>query len=131
MFDDIKPLDEKWERRKRQLIIGVPIFLAVCGYLYYEFKNFREERAVSHFMEALERQDYQEAYRLWQPSQYYTFKNFSEDWGPDGVEGVINDFDITNSRSRGSGVVVDVRVNGQKQIRLWVEKSTRSLSFPP
>ena len=131
MFEHVKPLDEKWERRKRQIIIGIPLLLGLAGYFYYEFKNYAEEQAVSHFMEALQRQDYQEAYRLWQPSEYYTFKKFSEDWGPEGVEGVIRDFDVTTSRSRGNGVLVDVTLNGQKRIRLFVERGTKSLSFPP
>ena len=131
MFDHIKPLNDKWEERKRQLTIGIPIALALLGYLYYEFKNYAEERAVSEFMQALTKQDYQEAYRLWQPSHYYTFKNFSEDWGPEGVEGVIREYDITKSRARGTGVLVTVTVNGGKQINLWVESSTKSLSFSP
>ena len=131
MFDNIKPLDQKWERRKRQLAIGIPLLFALAGYLYYEFKNFPEEQAVSHFMEALQKQNYEEAYRIWQPSNYYTFKNFSEDWGPEGVEGVITEFDILTSRSRGNGVLVDVAINRQKRIRLFVERDSKRLSFPP
>jgi len=131
MFDQFTPIDYKYERRKRQLIFAIPMLLALGGYLYYEFKNYPEERAVSRFLQALEQQDYQQAYRLWQPSQYYTFKNFSEDWGADGAEGPVRDFDLTGSRARGSGVLVDITLNGGKQISLWVERSNKSLSFPP
>src|SRR3990172_311808 len=131
MFDQFKPINPKTERLKKQLLIGIPLVLILSGYLYYEFKNYAEERAVSRFLSTVMQQDYQQAYQLWQPSKYYTFKNFEQDWGPNGVEGTIRDFDITNSHARGSGVLVDIRLNGQKEISLWVEKSNKSLSFPP
>ncbi|MBI3933579.1 MAG: hypothetical protein HY316_02740 [Acidobacteria bacterium] len=131
MFDQFKPINPKTERLKKRLLIGIPLALILAGYLYYEFKNYPEERAVSRFLSALEQQDYQHAYQLWQPSKYYTFKNFDQDWGPNGVEGPIRDFDITNSHARGSGVLVEIRLNGQKEIALWVETSDKSLSFPP
>ncbi|MBI2819946.1 MAG: hypothetical protein HYX73_08200 [Acidobacteria bacterium] len=131
MFDQFKPINPKTERLKKQLLIGIPLVLILSGYLYYEFKNYAEERAVSRFLSTVMQQDYQQAYQIWQPSKYYTFENFKQDWGPNGVEGPIRNFDITNSHARGSGVLVNVVLNGQKEITLWVEKSTKSLSFPP
>jgi hypothetical protein len=131
MFDQFKPIDPKAERLKKRLLIGIPLALALVGYLYYEFKNFPEERAVSRFLATLEAGDYQQAYQLWQPSKYYTFENFQQDWGPEGEQGPIGDFDITDSYARGSGVLVDIRLNGQKEFSLWVERSNKSLSFPP
>ena len=131
MFDQFKPINPKTERLKKRLLIGVPLALMLCGYLFYEFKNIAEERAVSRFLTTVMQQDYQQAYELWQPSKYYTFENFQQDWGPNGVEGPINEFDITYSRARGSGVLVDIQINGEKEISLWVEKSNKSLSFPP
>ena len=131
MFDQFKPINPQTERLKKRLLIGIPLVLILSGYLYYEFKNYPEERAVSRFLSTVARQDYQQAYQLWQPSRYYTFKNFEQDWGPDGEEGPIHEFDIINSHARGSGVLVYVELNGQKKIALWVEKSNKSLSFPP
>jgi hypothetical protein len=131
MFNQFKPINPKTERLKKRLLIWIPIVLIVCGYLYYEFKNFPEERAVSQFLETVQQGDYERAYELWQPSRYYTFENFQQDWGPDGVEGQIREYDITDSHARGSGVLVDVEVNGEREISLWVERSTKSLSFPP
>ena len=131
MFDQFKPINPKAERLRKRLLFGIPLALALCGYLYYEFKNFAEERAVSRFLSAVMQQDFQQAYQLWQPSRYYTFENFQQDWGPEGEEGAIREFDITNSHARGSGVLVDIRLNGQKEMSLWVEKSNKSLSFPP
>ena len=131
MFDQFKPINPKTERLKKRLLVGIPLALILASYLYYEFKNYPEERAVSRFLSALEQHDYQHAYQLWQPSKYYNFEKFEQDWGPNGVEGAIRDFDITSSHARGSGVLVDVVLNGQKEISLWVEKSDKSLSFPP
>ncbi|HWP84107.1 MAG TPA: hypothetical protein VNN17_02880 [Terriglobia bacterium] len=131
MFDQFKPINPQRERLKRRLLIGIPIALALGGYLYYEFKNYPEEQAVSRFLTALARQDYQQAYQLWQPSRYYTFENFEQDWGPNGETGTIQEFDITDSHARGSGVLVEIRLNGNKELSLWVEKSTKGLSFPP
>ena len=131
MFNQFKPINPKTEKLKKRLLIWIPIALIVCGYLYYEFKNFPEERAVSQFLETVQQGDYERAYELWQPSRYYTFENFQQDWGPDGVEGQIREYDITDSHARGSGVLVDVELNGEREISLWVERSTKSLSFPP
>lgn len=131
MFDDIKPLNPRTEKLKKRLLIGIPLALVLLGYLYYEFKNYPEERAVSQFLEAVKRQDFQRAYQLWKPSKYYSFERFNQDWGPQGDEGPITEYDITNSHERGSGVLVEVRLNGTKEISLWVETSDKSLSFPP
>ena len=131
MFEQFKPINPKTERLKKRLLYGVPLALIVAGILYYQFKNFSEERAVSRFLTTLEQADYQQAYQLWQPSRYYSFENFQEDWGPDGVEGPIHEFDITGSHERGSGVLVDIEINGEREISLWVEKNDKSLSFPP
>ena len=131
MFDDIKPLDPKAERRKKVLMIAIPLAAILSGFLYYELKNFPEERAVGRLLSALEKQDYQQAYQIWQPSKYYSFGSFSQDWGPQGLEGTIRDYQITASHERGSGVLVEIQLNGQKEISLWVEKSNKSLSFPP
>ena len=131
MFDDFKPIDPKAERRKKILLITIPLAAILSGFLYYEFKNFPEERAVSRFLSALEKQDYQQAYQIWQPSKYYSFGSFSQDWGSQGLEGPVRDYKITNSHERGSGVLVEIKLNGAKEISLWVEKSDKSLSFPP
>src|SRR5438552_19184743 len=110
MFDDIKPINPKAERLKKRLIFGVPMVLMLGGYLFYEFKNYPEERAVSRFLMALEQKDYQGAYKIWQPSKYYNFGSFNQDWGPQGMAGTIQNFKITNSHALGTGVVVDVRL---------------------
>jgi hypothetical protein len=131
VFDDFKPINPRAERWKRRLLIAVPLVAILAGYLYYEFKNYPEEQAVSRFLETVARKDYDEAYRLWQPSSYYKMKDFLQDWGDGGVEGVVKEFDVTGSHAQGSGVIVYVRLNGRRDIALWVERGDKSLSFPP
>jgi len=131
MFENIKPIDPKAERRKKRLLIAIPIGLILAGFLYYEFKNFPEEHTVSKFLQAVQKQDYQQAYQIWKPSKYYSFGAFKQDWGPGSEEGTVQEYKITNSHAQGSGVLVEIRLNGKKEIQLWVENSDKSLSFPP
>jgi len=131
MFDHIKPINPRTERLKRRLIAGTVLFVALSGYLYYEFKNYPEEQQAKRFFAALQREDWQEAYRLWNPTSSYTFKDFQQDWGPEGLEGRVETFRIAGSHERGSGVLVIAQINGSKDVTLWVEKKDKSLSFPP
>ena len=131
MFDHIKPLDPRAERRRRRLIAALAFFTLVGAYLYYEFKNYPEERQAKNFFQALQQRHYEEAYRIWQPTASYTFKDFLEDWGEQGIEGAIQEFHVTGSNERGSGVIVRVQINREKIVSLWVEKKDKSLSFPP
>ena len=131
MFEHIKPIDLRAERRRRRLIGLLAFVIMLAGYLWYEFKNYPEERRVSSFFQALQHQEYQQAYGIWQPNSSYTFKDFSQDWGPNGLQQPVKQFHITGSTERGSGVVVRVQVNGHDNVTLWVEKKDKSLSFPP
>lgn len=131
MFENIKPIDPVAQRRRRYAIIALVFCILFGGWLFYEFKNYPEERQVKHFFEALEQQQYQAAYEIWKPASSYTFKDFSQDWGPEGLYGKVDSFHLTGSTARGSGVVVRVRVNGTEEILIWVEKKDKSLSFPP
>ncbi len=131
MFDNIQPIDLVAQRRRRRLISFAVFCVLMAGYLYYQFKNFPEERRVSQFFGALQHQEYQKAYELWQPAPSYTFKDFNQDWGPNGLEWPVNQFHITGSTERGSGVIVRVQINSKENVALWVEKKNKSLGFPP
>ncbi len=131
MFEYIKPIDLGAERRKRRLIFGIVLSLLLAGYLYYEWKNYPEERRASQFFKALQQENYQEAYRIWQPTSSYHFDDFLEDWGWNGLQGPIHQYRIEDSRARGSGVVVRIRLNDAETTTLWVEKTDKRLSFPP
>ncbi len=131
MFEHIQPIDLRAERRKRQFIFTIVLSLLFAGYLYYELKNYPEERRASQFFAALQEEDYQEAYRIWQPTSSYHFDDFMEDWGRNGLQGPIHQYRIADSRARGSGVLVRIRMNDAETTTLWVEKKDKRLSFPP
>ena len=132
MFDEVtNPNVLGRERRNRRILIGAILLLVVVALLYWQFKNYPQERAAKRFLAALERQEYREAYDIWKPDPFsYRYQDFMRDWGPEGEYGKVERFQMTGSRSRGSGVIVTFHING-KEARIWVEKTDKSLSFPP
>lgn len=131
MFDHIKPIDPVFERRRRYAITILVFVLLLSGFAYWRFRNYGEERRAAEFFQALEDKNFDEAYRIWQPGPSYKFKDFMEDWGAEGLQGPVEEFEIVRSRRRGTGVIVEVRVNRSENVRLWVERSNKRLTFPP
>jgi len=127
----IKPIDPKFERRRRYAITALAFVTLLSGYGYWRLRNFSEERQALHFFQALQSKNFEEAYRIWQPAPSYKFKDFLDDWGEEGVQGPVESFRIVRSRRRGSGVIVEVQVNRRDNVRLWVERRDKSLTFPP
>lgn len=141
---DAKPVDEARERRKKRIIVSVVLALVFLAVVAWMFRYWREERTVNAFFQALEAKDYKRAYGIWMadlewerhPEKYlrYSFGEFQLDWGPSGEWGEIKKHEIvaTGTVKGASGVVVKVRVNDRAEpARIWVEKSDRSLTFPP
>lgn len=113
-------------------ILLVLVLLGMAGFLTYHFWNYRQERAVARYLTALEQGNYQEAYRLWQPPESYTYENFLRDWGVQGDYGKIREFEIVDSRSKGASVVVTVRINGvEPPLDLVVKTKSGGLAFAP
>ena len=112
------------------LILSAILIAIIAGLLAFRFWNFREERAVSRFMQTLEQGNYQEAYRLWQPTESYTFNDFIRDWGEKGDYGKIRQFEILGSESKGSIAIVTVQINGvNPPLSLIVDRKTRGLAY--
>jgi hypothetical protein len=122
---------------KKDQHLRFPIILAlsaiVVGLLVYRFANIREERVVQRFLQALKAQNYPSAYQIWGPTPNYTYKDFMTDWGgAQSYYGLVKSYQILESKSRGSGVVITVEFNHlKKQLNLWVERRTQQLSFSP
>ena len=89
----------------RYILIALVVF-ALGGASYIVFRNFPEERAVSHVLTKLEEGDYRDAYQLWQPSSTYTYTDFLHDWGAQGDYGKIRTFKILGSQSKGAATVI-------------------------
>jgi len=107
------------------------LLIIVGGTIYAFCHNFPEERAVAQFLTTLEHSDFREAYKLWQPSQSYTYQNFLRDWGDEGDYGKIRDFKILGSSSKSSEtVMVTVSINNeQPPLRLLVDRRTKGISY--
>ena len=141
---DAKQYDEAAARRRRNRISSAVVLLVMIVGLAYLYRNLPEERIVSHFFAALQKQDYETAYGIWmhdpnwqqhaQKYSRYPYNEFYNDWGPGGEWGIVRSHRILGALhpSGGSGVVVVVEVNGRAEpARIWVEKSDKTLSFSP
>lgn len=142
---DAKQYDEeKARKRTKTIILVISIVVLVLG-LLWAFRYKPEEIRVGHFFDALQKQDYKTAYGIWMhdpnwaqhPDKYakYPFNEFYRDWGPGGEWGLIKTQKVYGASTcppPSSGVVVDVIVNDRTQhAQVWVEKSDKTLSFPP
>ncbi len=142
---DAKAYDSVRERRRRIRIASAVVLVLVLAWLSWINRYWPEKRVADKFFAALEKRDYEAAYGVYfadpdwkqHPEKHpsYPFKEFVQDWGPGGEWGVIKNYEIygmSNCPRGGSGVVVDVIVNGRAQhAQIWVEKSDKTLSSPP
>jgi hypothetical protein len=116
----------------RYIVLAV-VLIILGGAAYIVFHDYQEERTVTHFLKTLEQGNFQEAYRLWQPSPSYSYQDFLHDWGDHGDYGKIRTFQILGSRSKGSGtVIVTVTINNQQPtLDLLVDRKTQGLAYSP
>jgi hypothetical protein len=141
---DAKPYDGTRSRRLRKLIVTLILTFLFGAWLAYHFRNYPERIAVNRFFAALQKQDYESAYGVWfhdpawkqHQEKYasYPYNDFYRDWGPGGEWGVIKSHavDCSFSPGSGSGVIVQVTVNGRAQhAYVWAQKSDKTLSFSP
>ena len=120
-------------RKIGRYILLVLVIIIVGGACYIALRNYPEERALSRFLTTLEQGNYQEAYKLWQPSSTYTYQDFLHDWGERGDYGKIRTFKILGSQSKGAEtVIVTLTINDeQPPSQLVVDRKTKGLAFSP
>ncbi len=139
---DAKEYDESRDRRRRNLVLTLILAALMLGWLGYHFRHHSERHVVQKFFAALKQQNLEGAFAIWyqdpewkqHPEKYlkYGFGDFQQDWGPSGEWGIIKSYSADCSLSSGSGVIVQVTVNGRTQhAYIWVEKSDKTLHFPP
>jgi hypothetical protein len=142
---DAQEYDVEKARKRKKRIISITAILVILLALVWWFRFFPQERLVAHFFDALQKQDYKTAYGIWMhdpqwqqhPDQHpkYLFNDFYRDWGPGGEWGLIKTqkvYGASTCPGGGSGVVVDVVVNDRAEhAQVWVEKSDKTLSYPP
>jgi len=130
LLDATPPKPERPLARYILIAVAAAIVIGVTAYLLWDYP---EQRAVTHFMQALERGEYQSAYRIWQPSASYSFDDFMKDWGPHGDYGKITTFDILEASSASSQTVTILVVvnNETPAVKLLVDRKTKGLAYSP
>ena len=131
LFDAKPPKPRTGIRKYVPLPIVILMVLLVGGLVTYRLWNYPEERAVARFLNTLERGEYREAYRLWQPSPSYTYEDFLRSWGEQGDYGKIREFELLRAKSKGSRtVIVTVRINNvSPPLALLVDRKTKGLAY--
>jgi hypothetical protein len=133
----------------RYVISSVALAAMIAGALWYFLRFTPEKRTVERFMEAVIAENSQQAYLIWHPHASFTYQDFLGFWGPKGYYSPIKSFRIESAEMPphgGSGVVVVVELSAyslfptpeetvkfaqNQEVRLWVERSDHSMSFPP
>jgi len=134
--------DDRREKRRTKLIwIGIVIVLVLLG-LAYRMRNWTYERTVDAFFTAIENNDLEGAYAIYQadsqwkahPDKYknYPIGQFSLDWGPSGDWGQIKTHQEMCAARVGSGVIVAVTINGRPEpAYMWMETKDHTLTVAP
>ena len=142
---DAKEYDERRSRKRNMRIIWAITAIVIIVILGWWFRYWPEERIVGHFFGDVQKQDFKAAYGIWMhdpsweqhPNEHakYPFADFYRDWGPGGEWGLVKTYKVYGASTcpgPSTGVVVDVVVNDRTQhAQVWVEKSDKTLSFPP
>lgn len=126
--------DERRIRIFKGLAIAAAILIFVGGPLLFIFHNYRQESQVKQFFKLLEAHQYKEAYAMWgctdaHPCKGYTMDMFMQDWGP--ARGSVSNVRIERSRSCGSGVILTVDFDNNRQEKLWVQRDDLTIGFSP
>jgi len=142
---DAKEYDLERDKKRKKRIISAIVLVVIVLAVGWWFRYWPEEHIAGKFFDSLQKQDYKAAYGIWMrdpewqqhPERHpkYPFGDFYRDWGPGGEWGVIKTqkvYGASTCPGGGSGVVVDVVVNDRAEhAQVWVEKSDKTLSFPP
>jgi hypothetical protein len=142
---DAKPPDVARERRQRITLTTIIAVVLLAAALAWEFRYWPEEHVADKFFAALGRQDYETAYGIYfadptwkqhaQKYSLYAFNDFYRDWGPGGEWGIIKSYQVEAAGTcpgGSKGVVVQLIVNGRSdRARVWVQKSDKTISYPP
>lgn len=120
-----------WKERIRWPL-AVFVVAGLSGGLLYQFANYREEARVQDFLGAIAAGEYESAYAMWESHERYPMSSFLEDWGPDGYyTNQRGDYDVVDSNSHGSSVIVYARVARTIPVAIRVDKDALTLSFSP
>jgi hypothetical protein len=140
--------EDPQSKLRRYIIFGLLAVVAAVVLGLYLTRYNAEKRTVRQLLDTVVKGDMEAAYRLWQPQSTYTYRDFVDDWGPNGFYGPVRSYQIVTAQRQGgaSGVVVVVEVSPfapfpadtereklakNKEVKLWVERETQALAFAP
>ncbi|HMF03060.1 MAG TPA: hypothetical protein VKK06_24445 [Terriglobia bacterium] len=134
LYDD-HPIPKKSRALKDRLKVpvGIALVLIFLSGIAYKFANYREERRIRQFVGAIEKEQYDAAYREWDADGRYTMNDFLQDWGKEGyyTKG-MHEARVIDSNGRGGAVVVYLAIDSLKSpVALRVDKETMKISFSP
>lgn len=126
--------EERREKFLKTTLLVAAALLVGGAILWVFFHNYPEERQTQRFFDLLKSGDFKAAYALWgctdaQPCRDYSMSEFMKDWGPN--QAPVGDFAVLDSESCGSGVIVEVDTGKAANKKLWVERNSHVLGFPP
>ena len=152
---DAPVFDERRARRNQTLLIGTGVLFALLlvltllGYVLghgWLFTNLGAEHRVNRFFQALEKNDFDKAYAIynnddeWQAhtEKYasYPLKRFTEDWTTESpVKAPITTHHVDISKTDGTGafgtgIIVATRVNGGHKVFMYVNRADGTLTWP-
>src|ERR1700712_3008769 len=124
---DAPSFDAARARKRRNIIILSLVALAIIGVFVWIFWNWPAEHRVNRFFSALEQQQFEKAYGIWNndpnwqqhPDKYktppYPYKNFLDDWSLNGEYGKITSHKILYATSSlGNSTLMAIQVNGRR-----------------
>lgn len=139
--------DRPPSKLKRRLIMAAVFIALGSAGLWWVLRYHTEKVTIHHFLSAVAAGDLQRAYQIWKPAPSYSFKDFQDDWGPNGYYGPVKSFNVkdTDHPSQCSCVDVIVQVSPYqpfpekddfvkqaktKELKIRVEYGDQSMSFP-
>ena len=127
--------EEKKERLLKRLGLLLLSILIAAGLGWFFFRNYKEERQLSTFVEFLKKKDYPSAYAMWgctveKPCRDYDYKRFLEDWGNTGTHVDASAAKVESVRNCVGGVIRKIKYPAD-EVLIFVSRSDLQISFPP
>ncbi len=128
--------DARREKVIKKIVLVAALVLSLAGILYFQFRDWREERILNEFRTLLSEEKYREAYTLWgctteEPCPQYPFEKFLEDWGPHSQYGDVAKVDVERTRSCESGIIQVWEFFENDRVPLYVDRGDGVISFAP
>lgn len=119
-------------KERLKVPLAIVTVLVIIGGVAWKFANYREERQVSRFLDAIRTRNYETAYKLWDADERYQMKDFLADWGDKGYyTASMRQAEIIDSNTAGGVVIVYAQIDNGAPLALRVDKETLKLSYSP